>query len=85
MVKLRDDDSPTSHLQQRHRPRSPSLEPQRWFASEFAKPRIYRKPREVSPKIVQEYLYDKVSTEVHVLFSGMANTIRMIPELLNKY
>ena len=61
------------------------LEPQRWFASEFAKPTIYRKPREVFPKIVQEYLYDKVSTEVHVPFSGMANTISMIPELLNKY
>ena len=35
MAKLRDDDSPTSHLQQWHRPRGPSLEPQRWFESEF--------------------------------------------------
>ena len=37
-VKLHDDDSPTSHLQQRHKPRGPSLEPQRWFTSEFVKP-----------------------------------------------
>ena len=49
-VKLRDDDSPTSHLQQWHKPRGPSLEPQRWFTSEFVKPRIDRKPREVAPK-----------------------------------
>ena len=57
-VKLHDDDSPTSHLQQWHRPRGPSLEPQRWFASKFGKPRIDRKPHEVAPKTVQEYLYD---------------------------
>ena len=36
----------------------PSLEQQRWFASEFVKPRIERKAREVAPKTVQEYLYD---------------------------
>ena len=57
-VKLHDDDSPTSRLQQWHKPRGPSLEPQRWFASEFLKPRIERKAREVAPKTVQEYLYD---------------------------
>ena len=33
MAKLRNDDPPTSHLQQWHRPRGPSLEPQRWFES----------------------------------------------------
>ena len=38
MAKLRDDDSPTSHLQQWHRTRGASLEPQRWFESEFIKP-----------------------------------------------
>lgn len=71
-VKLNDDDSPTSHLQQWHRPRGPSLEPQRWFASEFVKPRIDRKPHEVAPKTVQEYLYDprpieqRLMTERHV-------------------
>ena len=42
-VKLLDDDSPTYHLQQWHKPRGPSHEPQRWFASEFVKPRIERK------------------------------------------
>lgn len=41
----------------------PSLEPQRWFASEFAKLRIYRKPREEFPKIVQGYLYDTKTIE----------------------
>ena len=35
MVKLHNDDSPTSHLQQWHEPRGPSLKPQPWFASEF--------------------------------------------------
>ena len=71
-VKLRDDDSPTSHLQQWHKPRGPSLEPQRWFASEFVKPRIDRKRREVAPKTVQEYLYhprpveQRLITEKHV-------------------
>ena len=70
-VKLRDDDSPTSHLQW-HKPRGPSLEPQRWFTSEFVKPRIDRKPREVAPKTVQEYLYDprpieqRLITEKHI-------------------
>ena len=34
MAKLRDDDSPSSHLQQWHRTRGPSLEPQRWSESE---------------------------------------------------
>ena len=53
-VKLHDVVSPTSHLQQWHRPRGPSLEPQRWYASEFVKPRIDRKPHEVAPKPVQE-------------------------------
>lgn len=53
-VKLRDDDSPTSHLQQWHKPRGPLLEPQTWFASEFVKPRIDRKPREAAPKTVQK-------------------------------
>ncbi|RMX40189.1 hypothetical protein pdam_00016649 [Pocillopora damicornis] len=42
-VKLLDDDSPTYHLQQWHKPRGPSHEPQRWFASEFVTPRIERK------------------------------------------
>ena len=70
-VKLHDDDSPTSHLQQWHKPQGPSLEPQRWFASEFMKPRIERKAREVAPKTVQEYLYDPrpiewLMTERHV-------------------
>ena len=71
-VKLNDDDSPTSHLQQWHRPRGPSLEPQRWFASEFVKLRIGRKLHEVAPKTVQEYLYDprpieqRLITERHV-------------------
>ena len=53
-VKLLDDDSPTSHLQQWHKPRGPSLEPQRWFASEFVKPQIERKAREVAPKTVHD-------------------------------
>ena len=71
-VKLYDDDSPTSHPQQWHKPRGPSLEPQRWFASEFVKPQIERKAREVAPKTVQEYLYDprpieqRLMTERHV-------------------
>ena len=71
-VKLHDDDSPTSHLQQWHKSRGPSLEPQRWFASEFVKPRIDRKRREVARKTVQEYLYDprpveqRLITEKHV-------------------
>ena len=70
-VKLHDDDSPTSHLQQWHKPQGPSLEPQRWFASEFMTPRIERKAREVAPKTVQEYLYDPrpiewLMTERHV-------------------
>ena len=56
-AKLHDDDSPTFHLQQ-WQPRGPSFELQRWFASEFVKPRIDRKAREVAPKTVQEYLYD---------------------------
>lgn len=34
MAKLRDDDSPSLHLQQWHRTRGPSLEPQRWSESE---------------------------------------------------
>ena len=34
MAKLRNDDSPSSHLQQWHRTRGPSLEPQRWSESE---------------------------------------------------
>ena len=42
-VKLLDGDSPTYHLQRWHKPRGPSHEPQRWFASEFVKPRIERK------------------------------------------
>ena len=62
-VKLHDDDSPTSHLQQWHKPRGPLLEPQRWFASEFVKPQIERKARKVAPKTVQEYLYDPRPTE----------------------
>ena len=53
-VKLYDDDSPTSHLQKWHKPRGPSLEPQRWFASEFVKPQIERKAREVAPKTVHD-------------------------------
>ena len=61
MAKLRDDDSPTSHLQQWHRPRGPSQEPHRWFESEFVKPRIDRTPREMAPKTVQEYLYGRQS------------------------
>ena len=71
-VKLHDDDSPTSHLEQWHKPRGPSLEPQRWFASEFVKPQIERKAREVAPKTVQEYLYkprpieQRLMTERHV-------------------
>ena len=59
-VKLHDDDSPTSHPQQWHKPRGPSLEPQRRFVSEFVKPRIDRKAYEVAPKTVQEYLYDPI-------------------------
>ena len=46
------------HLQQWHSPRGPSLEPQRWFASEFVKQRIDRKLHEVAFKTAQEYLYD---------------------------
>ena len=48
------------------------LSPQRWFASEFVKPRIDRKPHKVAPKTVQEYLYDprpieqRLMTERHV-------------------
>ena len=34
MAKLRDDDSPSSHLQQWHRTQGPSLEQQRWSESE---------------------------------------------------
>ena len=70
-VKLHDDDSPTSHLQQWHKPRVLHFEPQRWFASKFVKPRIDRKAREVAPKTVQEYLYlrpieQRLMTERHV-------------------
>ena len=67
MAKLRDDDSPTSHLQQWHRPRGPSLEPQRWFESESVKPRIDRTPREMAPKTVQEYLYDPRPVEQRII------------------
>ena len=83
MVKLNDNDSPTSHLQQWHRPRGPSLEPQRWFVSEIVKPRIDRKLHEVAPKTVQEYLCDprpigeRLITERHVTFDNFRKTSQM--------
>ena len=61
----------------------PSLEPQRWFASEFVKPRIDRNPREIAPKTVQEYLYDprpmkqRLMTEKQYTFNNLEKTSQM--------
>ena len=80
-AKLKENGSPTSRLQQWHRPRGGNISALRWFESEFVNPRINRKVKQSARTKVSDYLYDPISASQRYV---SVEKIKELGETINK-